>query len=113
MVYDTAKLLANEIKNSVEYREYAAAKLCAMENSTTRALIDEYGRLQIRAQAAAVAGDRENEPLKKLQKIGEVLQFDSDASAYLMAEYRLKRMLGDVYKILAEAADVDLGALES
>lgn len=113
MVYDTAKLLAGEIQNSVEYREYAAAKVRAMENSTTRALIDEYGRLQIRAQAAAVAGDRENEPLKKLQKVGELLQFDSDASAYLLAEYRLKRMLGDVYKILAEAADVDLGPLEA
>jgi hypothetical protein len=29
-----------------------------------------------------------------------------------MAEFRLKRALGDVYKILADAVDVDLGALE-
>lgn len=26
MVYDTAKLLANELKSSIEYREYAEAK---------------------------------------------------------------------------------------
>ena len=38
--------------------------------------------------------------------------FDADASAYLMAEFRLKRMLGDVYKTLAEAVEIDLGALE-
>lgn len=113
MVYDTAQKLAGEIRNSDEYREYAAAKERAMENSATRALIGEYNRLQIRAQAAAVAGERENESLKKLQKIGEVLQFDADASAFLMAEYRLKRMLGDIYKTLAEAADVDLGPLEA
>ena len=113
MVYDTAKVLANELKNSVEYREYTAVKARAMENNTTRALIDEYNKLQIQAQAAMIAGDMESESLKKLQKIGELLQFDADASAYLMAEFRLKCMVGDVYKILAEAVDIDLGALES
>ncbi|NLI55212.1 MAG: YlbF family regulator [Clostridiales bacterium] len=113
MVYDTAKLLAGELKNSVEYREFTVAKARAMENNTTRALIDEYNKLQIRSQAAMIAGERENDSLKRLQKIGELLQFDSDASAYLMAEFRLKRMLGDVYKILAEAVDVDLGPLEA
>ena len=113
MVYDTAKVLANELKNSVEYREYTAVKARAMENNTTRALIDEYNKLQIQAQAAMISGDRESESLIKLQKIGELLQFDADASAYLMAEFRLKRMVGDVYKILAEAVDIDLGALES
>ena len=113
MVYDTAKVLANELKNSVEYREYTAVKARAMENNTTRALIDEYNKLQIQAQAAMIAGNQESESLKKLQKIGELLQFDADASAYLMAEFRLKRMVGDVYKILAEAVDIDLGALES
>ena len=113
MVYDTANILAGELKNSVEYREYAAAKARAMENSTTRSLIEEYNKLQIRAQAAMVAGEQGNDMLPKLQKIGELLQFDKDASAYLLAEFRLKRMLGDVYKILAEAVDVDLGPLEA
>ena len=113
MVYDTAKLLANELKNSVEYREYEKAKARAMENNTTRTLIDEYNKLQIRSQAALISGDKENESLKKLQKVGELLQFDADASAYLMAEFRLKRMLGDVYKILADAVEIDLSSLEA
>lgn len=113
MVYDTAKQLAAELKNSIEYKEYNAAKERAMQNATTRSLIEEYNKLQILSQAALIAGDGENESLKKLQKIGELLQFDRDASAYLMAEYRLKRMLGDVYKTLAEAVEIDLGPLES
>lgn len=113
MVYDTANVLANELKNSIEYREHTAAKARAMENSTTRTLVDEYHKLQIQAQAAMISGDMESESLKKLQKIGELLQFDADASTYLMAEFRLKRMVGEVYKILAEAVDIDLGALES
>lgn len=113
MVYDTAKRLADELKNSEEYRDYHVIKMRALENKTTRALIEEYNKLQIQAQAAMIAGDRESESLKKLQKIGEVLQFDADASAYLMAEFHLKRMVGDVYKILAEAVDIDLSPLES
>lgn len=113
MVYDTANLLANELKNSVEYREYTAVKARAMDNKTTRTLIDEYNKLQIQAQAAMISGDKDSEAFKKLQKIGEILQFDADASAYLMAEFRLKRMVGDVYKILADAVDIDLSPLEA
>ena len=113
MVYDTAQRLAEELKNSEEYRAFAAAKERAMENATTRSLISEYNRLQIRSQAAMIAGEQGGETLQKLQKIGELLQFDPDAAAYLFAEYRLKKMLGDVYKILAKAVDVDLGPLEA
>lgn len=113
MVYDTAKQLADELKSSGEYAEYAAARERAMENGTTRSLIEEYGKLQIKAQAEVVAGETNGAALQKLQKIGELLQFDADASAYLMAEYRLKSVLGDVYKILAEAVGIDLGPLES
>ena len=69
MVYDTAKLLANELKNSVEYREYAAAKERAMENASTRSLIEEYNRLQILAQAAMIAGEQNGESMQKLQRL--------------------------------------------
>ena len=113
MVYDTAKLLANELKSSEEYRTYHACKARALENKTTKTLIEEYNKLQIQAQAAMIAGEKDSESMKKLQKLGELLQFDADAAAYLMAEFRLKRMVGDVYKILAEAVDIDLGMLES
>ena len=113
MVYDTAKKLAGELRESEEYRAYTLAKERAMESGTTRTLIEEYSRLQIRAQAAVITGERDSELVTKLQKVGELLQFDKDASAYLMEEFRLKRMLGDVYKILAEAVDIDLGPLEA
>ncbi len=113
MVYDTAKKLADELRVSEEYRAYAEAKETAIASDTTKALIDEYHRLQIQAQAAAVSGGNKDEIMQKLQKIGEVLQFDSSASAFLLAEFRLNRMLADVYKTLAAAVDMDLSQLES
>lgn len=112
MVYDTANQLAKELKQSEEYRTFKKLREQVTENDTTKSLLTEYHRLQIKAQAAAVSGSKDDETLEKLQKIGEVLQLNKEASDYLLAEFRLNRMLGDVYKILAEAIDVDLSALE-
>ena len=113
MVYDTAERLARELKESDEYRVYAAAKERAFENETTKQLVSEYHKLQMQAQAAQLSGDDGGETMRKLQKIGELLQFDRDAAQFVMAEYRMNRMLADVYKTLAEAVDVDLSALEA
>ena len=113
MVYDNAKKLAEEMKNSEEYRAYCEARERAFSNESTKNLIGEYRKLQMKAQANAITGERSDELLAKLQKLGEVLQFDRDAAEFLMAEYRLNKLLGDVYKILAEAIDIDLSALEA
>ena len=113
MVYETARRLAAELRGSEEYQSYNAAKERALENDATKSLLEEYHRLQMRAQAAAVAGEPRAEALEKLQRIGEVLLFDAEASAYIMSEFRMKRMLADVYKILADAVDLDLSALEA
>ena len=41
----------------------------------------------------------------------QLLQFNPDVSAYLLAEFRFQRMLSDIFKILADVAGVDLDAL--
>ena len=46
-----------------------------------------------------------------MQKIAALLQFNPDASAYLLAEFRFQKMLSDIYKILADAAGIDLDML--
>ena len=111
MVYDKARELARDISQSPEYTEYKKLREAAMANETTKGLIQQYHQLQLRAQAAQLGGQKE-ELMTQLQKLGEILMLNQDASAYLMAEFRLNQMLGDVYKILAEAIDVDLGALD-
>ncbi len=112
MVYDEARKLAEQLKASEEYRTYREAKERAYANESTRTLLTEYHKLQMKAQANAITGEQNEEVLAKLQKLGELLQFDADAAAYLFAEYRVKTMLGDVYKILAEAVGIDLSMLE-
>lgn len=112
MVYDTARKLAEELRASEEYRSYLRAREEAFQNDTTKALIAEYQKLQVRMQAAMLTGSADEEMMQKLQKLGELLQFDAAASRFLIAEYRIKTMLGDVYKILAEAVEIDLSVLE-
>jgi cell fate (sporulation/competence/biofilm development) regulator YlbF (YheA/YmcA/DUF963 family) len=112
-IYDKAGELARLLASSEEYRTYKESREKAMQNETTRALIGEYHQLQLKAQASAVAGSKDDDSLLRLKKVGEVLQFDKDASEYLMSEFRLNRMLAEVYKILASALDIDLGALEA
>lgn len=113
MVYDSARQLAKELAESPEYKDYRQAREKATANETTAGLIKQYHQLQIRAQAAQLSGQKDDALLQQLQKLGEVLLMNPDASAFLMSEFRLNQMVGDVYKILAQAIDVDLGVLEN
>ena len=110
--YDQAHALAKALKESEEYREYQRLKTVAYEESTNKALLDEYKKLQFRMQAKLAAGETMPEDyFRRLQQIGALLQYNPDVSAYLMAEFRFQRMLSDIFKILADVAGVDLDML--
>ena len=110
--YDLAHQLARAMKDSEEYREYARLRETAYEDETNRALLDEYKRLQFRMQAKLASGENMPEDeLQRLQQIGTLLQFNPDVSAYLLAEFRFQKMLSDIFKILADVADIDLDSL--
>lgn len=113
MLLDDARALADKLKASEEYQTYREAKARAYAQPSTAALLDEFYALRMKAQAASVAGTPDADVNEKLQKLGELLQFDAAAAEYLLAEFRLNALVGDIYKILAEAVDLDLGALEA
>lgn len=113
MVYDKARELAKMISESEEYKTFCAAKEEATKNETTVALLKDYHQLQIKAQAEMVSGTKDDSTMERLKKIGELLQMNNQAAEYLMAEYRLNRMVGDIYRIIAEAIDADLGMLDT
>ena len=76
-VYDKAHELAACMKESEEYRDYKRLREAAYEDSTNKALLDEYKKLQFQAQV------------------------------------QLAKMLADIYKILGDAAGIDLDMLRS
>jgi cell fate (sporulation/competence/biofilm development) regulator YlbF (YheA/YmcA/DUF963 family) len=112
MVYDKARELARELAESPEYKAYKETREKVMSSDTNKALIKELHQLQLRVQASMVTGEKDEEVVQKLQKLAELLQFNKDTADFIAAEYRLNSVLSDVYKILAEAVDVDMGFLD-
>lgn len=113
MVSEATKALVQALRASEEYTQYIAARDEALQKESTRALYQEYRRLQILIQADAAAGRQDLKALEQLRRIGELLQFDEEASQFLLAEYRLNSMLGRIYQQLAQAVEVDLSMLEA
>lgn len=110
--YDQAHILAKSLSESDEYREYKRLKQEAYADATNKALLDEFKKLQFKLQAKMASGETmPDDEMQRLQQIGTLLQFNPDVSNFLMAEYRFQRMLSDIFKILAEVADVDLDML--
>lgn len=113
MTYDTAIKLAEELKNSEEYKTFKALADKVRDNETTVALLKDYHKLQIEVQSMMYTGEKDDAKLERMQKLGEVLQLNPDASEYLIAEYRLNTVIGDIYKIIADAVNIDLSMFEA
>ena len=94
---------------SEEYKTYHALKETVMGEETTAALIREYRKLQLSLQMSAVSGAAaEPEDMQRFSGISTLLFSKPEVSNFLMAEMRLQQMLADIFKIITEAADVDI-----
>jgi cell fate (sporulation/competence/biofilm development) regulator YlbF (YheA/YmcA/DUF963 family) len=84
-----------------------------MEDDNTKALLKEYKKLQIEAQAAYLAGNESSaESMDKLKKLGEILAFNHEVTEYFAAEYKFQTLIGDVYNIIGDACDLGLDFLK-
>lgn len=113
MNYDKAHSLAADIRESAEYKSFVSARDAVSQDPNTMGLLKEYKRLELKCQAAMVSGDNDPESMEKLQRLMGLLQMNREASEYLMAEFQLSRMLGDIYRILADAAGLDISMLDN
>lgn len=103
-VYDTAKQLAQEIKESEEYITYKTAKEAINLNYELKQQIDEFEQARYEAQIIAIQTGKDNEEkLKHVQELyGKLIQ-NQEASKYFDAEMKFNIMIADVNKIIGEA----------
>ena len=102
--YDLAHRLARALADSEEYATFLAAQKRLADSPTAMAMIIEFGRRAMQAQAAGLVGEPvPPEQLAEMQRLGTIIALHADAGSYLMAEARLGRLLGDVQKVLADA----------
>ena len=109
MDYSTTYRLAQEIRDSEEYRTYHELKESVMSDETTAALIREYRKLQMKLQMAAAGGQTPDaEDMQRFSGISTLLFSKQEVSNYLLAEMRLQQALADIFRIVTEAADLDI-----
>ena len=109
MDYSTTYRLAQEIRDSEEYKTYHDLKESVMAEETTAALIREYRKLQMTLQMAAAAGATpDTEDMQRFSGISTLLFAKPEVSNFLLSEMRLQQALADIFRILTEAADVDM-----
>lgn len=112
-VYDKANELASLIKQSEEYKEYTKIKDELYEDEQNQRMIKDYKKLQFEAQAAYLTGQEpETELMNKIQKMGEVLQFNPKITEFFSAEYKFNTLVSDIYKIIGDACDVGANMFE-
>ena len=110
MEYSNAHRLAQDIRQSEEYQTYHGLKDTVMADETTAALIREYKKLQVKLQMGAVAGHQpESEDMQRFQGITSLLFTNPEVSRFMLAEMRLQQALADIFKIVSEAAGIDMG----
>lgn len=110
MEYSNAHRLAQDIRQSEEYQTYHTLKETVMADETTAALIREYKKLQVRLQMATVSGTQpDQDDMQRFQGITALLFGKPEVSQYMLAEMRLQQAVADIFRIVTEAADIDMG----
>ena len=109
MVYTTAHQLAKDIRASEEYQLYHDLQKEVITDETTAALIREYKKLQVTIQMAMMSGQQaDSEDMQRFSGISSLLFTKPEVSQYLLAEMRLQQAMADIFKIITEAADLDM-----
>ena len=109
MDYSSTYRLAQDIRDSEEYRTYHTLKESGMSDEPTAALIREYRKLQMTIQMAVMSGQQaDSEDMQRFSGISTLLFSKEEVSQFLMSEMRLQQALADIFRIVTEAADVDV-----
>ena len=109
MEYSQAHRLAQEIRQSEEYQTYHSLRDRVMADETTAALVREYRKLSVALQMTAMSGQQApEEDMQRFSALSSLLFASPDVSGYLLAEMRLQQSLADIFKIITDAADIDM-----
>ena len=109
MEYSAAYRLADEIRQSEEYRTYHALKGEVTGDETLAALIREYRRMQMAIQMNAMTGQQTDpEEMQRFTALSGLLFAKPEVSQFLLSEMRLQQTMADIFKIITDAADLDI-----
>ncbi len=110
-IYDNANEMAAQLKKTDQYINYKRVKDEVFAEESNKKMIADFKKLQFEAQAMALSGQEPPADLmEKIQKLGEVLQFNPKITEYFAAEYQFNSLISELYKIIfGEVSELDAG----
>lgn len=103
-VYDTVNKLAQEIKDSEEYKNYKKYKELVKSNSEVNKQIKKFETLRYEVQISAMQGREKNKDKEKeMQDVYADLLSKENVKEYFDAEFKFNVLIADVNKIIGEA----------
>ena len=109
-VYDTVNKLAQEIKDSDEFKNYKKYKELIRSSSELSESIKKFETLRYEIQISAMQGlGVDNEKEKELQDIYTELLAKDNIKEYFDAEFKFNILLEDVNKIIGDSVKEVLG----
>lgn len=109
-VYDTVNKLAQEIKDSDEFKNYKKYKELVKLDSETSEQIKKFETLRYEIQISAMQGLENNkEKESELQEIYTQLLSKENVKEYFDAEFKFNVLLADVNKIIGDSVKEVLG----
>lgn len=103
-VYDTANRLAQEIRESEEYKQYKKLKDEVHNDLDKKQKVEEFEKLRYEVQLMAYTGEaKDEEKNKKLEEMYATLVANKDIKEYFDLEVKFNVMIADINKIIAES----------
>ena len=107
-VYDLAHQLARAIKDSDEYKSFMERKDALEENERNKEMVEDFQEQILQLQIDYMSGkDIDEEEIKKIGKLEEVLTLNPIINSYFQAELRFSQMIQDINGIIGEAIDIE------
>lgn len=107
-VYDNAHDLARAIKESKEYREYAAIKAEVSLNPELSEMVNDFQEKQYALQAQQMMGqDFSPNMMEQVQELMQIIMRDPLAAQYIQAQMIFSKLIADIYGILGEVIKFD------
>jgi cell fate (sporulation/competence/biofilm development) regulator YlbF (YheA/YmcA/DUF963 family) len=102
--YTTAMQLAQEIRESEEYRAFIGAKDKIKADESNYKMVRDFQIKQFEIQQAQMFQlEISEEKQQELERLYSLLSLNPAARQYLEAEFRISRLVNDVQKIIGDA----------
>ena len=103
-VYDTVNKLAQEIKDSDEFKNYKKYKEIVKTNNELSEMLNKFETLRYEIQISAMQGlEVSKDKEKELQDIYVELLSKENIKEYFDAEFKFNILLADVNKIIGDS----------